>query len=67
MLLLIVSDVNVQKSGSNSYICDKTSGKCDCNDNVIGDECTQCESGYWDFPSCHGEQYLNILHIICKI
>ena len=39
-------------SGSKSTVCDKSTGKCDCNDNVVGDKCTQCESGYWGFPSC---------------
>ena len=61
MLPLIVSDVNVEKSGSNSYICDKTSGKCDCNDNVVGDKCTQCESGYWGFPSCQSGYLFDML------
>ena len=41
-------------SGSKSTVCDKSTGKCDCNDNVVGDKCTQCESGYWGFPSCQG-------------
>ena len=52
MLLIIVSDISVEKSGSKTYICDKSSGKCDCNDDVVGDKCTQCESGYWGFPKC---------------
>ena len=38
--------------GSKSTVCDKSTGKCDCNDNVVGDKCTQCESGYWGFPKC---------------
>ena len=52
MLLIIVSDISVEKSGSKTYICDKSSGKCDCNDNVVGDKCTQCSTEHWGYPSC---------------
>ena len=55
MCLIIVSDVNAEKSGSNSYICDKSSGKCDCKDNVVGDKCTQCSTEHWGFPTCQSE------------
>ena len=39
-------------TGSKSEVCDKSSGKCDCNDNVVGDKCTQCSTEHWGFPSC---------------
>ena len=41
-------------SGAINNICDKSSGKCECKDNVLGDKCTECASEYWDFPSCTG-------------
>ena len=48
-------------SGSKSTVCDKSTGKCDCNDNVVGDKCTQCESGYWGFPSCQSGYRFDML------
>ena len=41
--------------GSTSEICDKSSGKCDCKDSVVGDKCTQCSTEHWGFPNCQGE------------
>lgn len=47
--------------GSTSEICDKSSGKCDCKDSVVGDKCTQCSTEHWGFPNCQGEWHLKIL------
>ena len=27
-------------------------GKCSCNDNVSGDKCSTCSTGYDEFPAC---------------
>ena len=41
--------------GSTSETCDKSSGKCDCKDSVVGDKCTQCSTEHWGFPNCQGK------------
>ena len=41
-------------SGAKDDICEKSSGKCECKDNVLGDKCIECASEYWNFPACTG-------------
>ena len=55
-------------TGSKSEVCDKSSGKCDCNDNVVGDKCTQCSTEHWGFPSCQSGYhfYHHLLYYIRK-
>ena len=40
--------------GSISFECDGVSGKCLCQENIAGDKCTECDSGYYGFPNCKG-------------
>ena len=35
------------EKGSQSLICDATTGLCDCKENIIGDNCDQCEFGFY--------------------
>ena len=38
--------------GSSSASCNLTTGVCTCKANIIGNKCTECESGYYGFPDC---------------
>ena len=38
--------------GSKDKPCNKTSGVCECFENYSGDECYECEEGYYDYPLC---------------
>ncbi|KAJ8306110.1 hypothetical protein KUTeg_016655 [Tegillarca granosa] len=38
--------------GSMSFECDRFGGQCQCRDNVIGRQCTDCREGYYGFPNC---------------
>ena len=40
--------------GSVDSTCDTTSGACTCIDNVSGDKCDACSTGWYGFPSCQG-------------
>ena len=41
-------------TGSDSTSC-SSSGVCTCKSNVVGAKCTACNSGYYGFPNCQGE------------
>ena len=39
------------KQGSTSTQCN-IDGKCYCKSDIIGNKCTDCKTGYYDFPEC---------------
>ncbi|XP_031802383.1 laminin subunit alpha-3 isoform X2 [Sarcophilus harrisii] len=38
--------------GAVSPTCDPEGGQCQCRPNVIGRQCTRCQTGYYGFPFC---------------
>ena len=44
-------ECNCDKKGSSR--CD-LDGKCICNENVIGENCTECDTDFFGFPNCQG-------------
>jgi hypothetical protein len=38
--------------GSVSPVCDPENGQCECENNFGGRECSECENGYYNFPTC---------------
>ena len=45
------------EKGSKSQDCDKTSGDCDCKENVVGKHCDQCKEGFGGFPDCKSKYF----------
>ena len=44
---------------SYDYHCDEE-GKCpNCKDNITGDTCDRCKTGYVDFPDCNPRNYIS--------
>ena len=60
--MINISACECNEDGSNGLSCDDGTGLCTCKDNVIGDKCTQCAAGYWNFPSCEGKQKYSNWH-----
>ena len=44
------------EEGSQNLDCDKTTGFCQCKENVTGDHCTECTDGFGGFPNCTSNQ-----------
>ena len=42
-----------QIDGTMDLICGKTTGKCQCRENVVGDECERCSNNYYNYPKCN--------------
>lgn len=40
------------RQGSLTSICDPHGGQCRCRSNIIGRDCSACQSGYFGFPNC---------------
>ena len=54
-------ECNCNEDGSSSFVCDKATGQCTCNELVTGETCDKCQDGYFDFPNpCKGMYYLNV-------
>ena len=47
-------ECNCDENGANGQLCDKESGQCSCNPNVVGLKCKTCADEYWAFPDCQG-------------
>ena len=46
-----ISECFCNSNGSSSFICNATTGQCNCNSNLItGLNCDQSETGYYGFP-----------------
>ena len=48
---MIFTACNCNKDGSRLMNCD-VSGQCECKENVGGDKCDACMSGFIGFPEC---------------
>ena len=59
-LLFQFSDCNCTTEGSNGITCDDT-GVCNCKANIVNDKCDECATGYFNFPSCEGKQYFDVI------
>ena len=46
------------KNGSISLLCN-SHGKCNCKTNVVGNTCNQCNSTFYGFPDCTGNNFVN--------
>ena len=40
--------------GASSTSC-TSSGVCSCKSNFVGDKCTSCKDGFYDYPNCNGK------------
>ena len=49
---------NCNGDGSTGIICDDN-GKCNCKANYMNDKCDACNVGFFNFPTCEGNQCLN--------
>ena len=49
-MYFIECDCNINGSVANTY-CNSITGQCICKENVIGRQCTDCDSGYWNLNS----------------
>ena len=38
--------------GASSASC-TSSGVCSCKSNFVGDKCTSCKAGFYDYPNCY--------------
>ncbi|KYO48268.1 laminin subunit alpha-2 isoform B [Alligator mississippiensis] len=43
---------NCHRAGSISPTCNPWGGQCDCKPNIIGRQCSRCQTGYYGFPFC---------------
>ena len=46
---------NSEGSVDVSQTCDPQTGKCNCKENIAGDKCDRCGTGFYDFPNCKGK------------
>ena len=46
-------------SGASSTSC-TSSGVCTCKSNFVGDKCTSCNAGFYDYPNCYSKVQDNI-------
>ena len=49
---------NCYVNGSNGIACDDN-GVCSCKANFMNDKCDACNDGFFNFPTCEGNQYIN--------
>ena len=53
--LFLISACNCNsQGGSNGSNCN-ANGVCNCKTNIVGDKCTECVAGYFNFPLCEGK------------
>ena len=52
-------DCGCSSYGSNSTTC-TSSGVCTCKSNFVGDKCTSCNAGFYDYPNCYSKVQDNI-------
>uniref|UniRef100_A0A8C3D1F8 Laminin subunit alpha 3 n=1 Tax=Cairina moschata TaxID=8855 RepID=A0A8C3D1F8_CAIMO len=43
---------NCHREGATSPTCSPLGGQCTCRPNVIGRQCSRCQTGYYGFPFC---------------
>ncbi|XP_062987370.1 laminin subunit alpha-3 [Elgaria multicarinata webbii] len=43
---------NCHRNGATSPTCSPMGGQCTCKQNIIGRQCSRCQTGYYGFPSC---------------
>ena len=53
MILVSFIECSCDKAGTTDNICNDD-GECLCKQNIAGDSCDQCASGFFEFPSCTG-------------
>ena len=46
---------NCNGDGSTGIFCDDN-GKCNCKANYKNDKCDTCNTGFYNFPTCEGNQ-----------
>ena len=49
---------NCDGDGSNGTACDNN-GVCSCKVNFMNGKCDVCNAGFFNFPTCEGNQYIN--------
>ena len=54
-MAIFFSECNCNLEGSKDKTCSQKECKCDCNENVQGEKCTECKPGHSNFPKCDGE------------
>ena len=57
-IIFIISGCNCYGNGSNGIACD-ANGVCSCKANFMNDKCDACNVGFFNFPTCEGNQYIN--------
>ena len=57
-LIFKISGCNCYENGSNGIACD-ANGVCSCKANFMNDKCDACNVGFFNFPTCEGNQYIN--------
>ena len=48
---------NCNGDGANGVTCDNN-GTCSCKANFMNDKCEVCNTGFYNFPTCQGKQYI---------
>ena len=49
-----IQDCQCDTMGSNLTSCD-SNGLCECKSNdIVGEKCSKCKDGLFDFPLCNG-------------
>ena len=46
-------ECNCSEMGSTSKSCDEN-GACTCKEMIIGEKCSECIDGYFEYPNCKG-------------
>ena len=39
-------------TGSQNAFCNQLTGQCPCRPNTYGQQCNECQPGFWNFPNC---------------
>lgn len=39
-------------TGSLNEFCNQLTGQCPCRPNTYGQQCNECQPGFWNFPNC---------------
>ena len=60
--MFFYTDCNCPRNQTSTEICNRFTGECFCEENFQGDNCEQCNLGYFGYPECKGRCYFKEWH-----